>query len=102
VSSFGFQRPLYENSPLWRARKDVFALHHFSSDHAGLRPNVRDIADGRWGAPVNPGAPVNSEASEYYPLAAANGALYFVSRRKGGKGGADIFRSRLAPGGCLD
>lgn len=56
------------------------------------------LADGSWGAPVNPGAPVNSDASEYYPLAAANGALYFGSRRKGGKGGADIYRSRLAPG----
>src|SRR5262249_48969586 len=56
------------------------------------------LADGSWGAPVNPGPPVNSEASEYYPMAAADGSLYFGSRRKGGKGGADIYRSRLALG----
>ncbi len=53
---------------------------------------------GDWGEPRNLGRPVNSDANEYYPTVAANGTLYFGSRRKGGKGGADIYRSRLVNG----
>jgi hypothetical protein len=56
------------------------------------------IANGDWAEPRNLGRPVNSDANEYYPTVAANGTLYFGSRRKGGKGGADIYRSRLVNG----
>src|SRR5438034_124979 len=56
------------------------------------------MANGDWGEPRNLGRPVNSDANEYYPTVAANGTLYFGSRRKGGKGGADIYRSRLVNG----
>ena len=55
-------------------------------------------ANGEWGQPRNVGKPVNSDANEYYPTVADNGSLYFGSRRKGGKGGADIYRSRLMNG----
>jgi len=47
-----------------------------------------------WNQPVRLGSPINSEASEYYPTVDDNGAMYFGSRRKGGKGGADIYVSR--------
>jgi Tol biopolymer transport system component len=51
-----------------------------------------------WSEPRNLGSPVNSDASEYYPTTAANRTLYFGSRRKGGKGGADIYRAKLVNG----
>lgn len=58
---------------------------------------MEKTADG-WSAPKNLGAPVNSAASEYFPTMASNGALYFGSRRKGGKGGCDLYRSRFVNG----
>ena len=39
--------------------------------------------------------PVNSPGSEWYPTVAADGTIYFGSDREGGKGGTDIYRSRL-------
>ncbi len=59
---------------------------------------MNKLADGGWSAPLNLGAPVNSEGNEYYPTAAANGTLYFGSRRKKGFGSVDIYRSRLVNG----
>ncbi len=50
----------------------------------------------RWTEPKNAGAPVNSASWESQPSISANGEyLYFVSNRKGGKGGMDIWRCKL-------
>jgi Tol biopolymer transport system component len=51
-----------------------------------------------WSAPVNLGAPINSNGSEWYPTIAADGTLYFGSDRAGGKGQTDLYRSRFANG----
>jgi hypothetical protein len=51
-----------------------------------------------WTEPKNLGAPINSATSEYFPTMAANGTLYFGSRRGGGKGGCDLYRSRFVDG----
>jgi len=51
-------------------------------------------SNGGWGEPRNLGAPVNSSTSEYYPRMAADGTLYFGSERPGGRGNADIWRSK--------
>ncbi len=48
-----------------------------------------------WSAPVRLPDVINSPESEYYPTLTDNGTLYFGSRRKGGKGAADIYRSVL-------
>jgi hypothetical protein len=53
---------------------------------------------GGWSEPRNLGAPVNSEASEFFPTLTDEGTLYFGSGRKGGKGGIDLYRSRLVNG----
>lgn len=58
---------------------------------------VERTADGSWSEPANLEA-VNSEAHEFYPCLAADGTLYFQSRREGGLGGSDIYRSRLVDG----
>src|SRR5262245_8527142 len=48
--------------------------------------------------PVRLEPPINSEASEYYPTLTDDGTMYFGSRRKDGKGGSDIWCSRLEDG----
>jgi len=50
-----------------------------------------------WSQPRNAAA-LNSDAGEYYPSLAANGTLYFESARAGGRGRADVYRSRLVGG----
>jgi len=52
---------------------------------------------GAWSAPVHLGV-VNSSESEWFPSVTRDGTLYFGSERAGGKGGADIWRSRLVGG----
>ena len=51
-----------------------------------------------WSAPRNLGTPVNSSGDEWYPTVALDGTLYFGSDREGGKGGTDLYRSRLVDG----
>ncbi|GHT24941.1 hypothetical protein FACS189430_10780 [Bacteroidia bacterium] len=52
--------------------------------------------DGLWTRPRNLGAPVNTAAKETQPSISADGrTLYFVSAKKGGKGGQDIWKSEL-------
>jgi Tol biopolymer transport system component len=54
-----------------------------------------------WGKPMRMGDVINSDKSEYYPTMAKNGTLYFGSRRNGGKGNADIWKSELVKGEYL-
>jgi Tol biopolymer transport system component len=58
---------------------------------------VERTEDG-WSEPINPGPPINSEEHEFYPSLTADGTMYFVSRRPGGPGPGDIYRSRLVDG----
>lgn len=58
---------------------------------------VERTPDG-WSEPINPGPPINSEDHEFYPSLTTDGTLYFQSRRPGGPGPGDIFRSRLVDG----
>lgn len=51
-------------------------------------------ADGTWAEPVPLPAPVNSAAAEWFPRPAADGWLYFGSRRPDGLGKDDIWRAR--------
>jgi outer membrane protein OmpA-like peptidoglycan-associated protein/tetratricopeptide (TPR) repeat protein len=51
---------------------------------------------GVWSVAQNAGAPVNSPSWESQPSISANGeTLYFVSNRKGGRGGMDIWKCNL-------
>jgi outer membrane protein OmpA-like peptidoglycan-associated protein/tetratricopeptide (TPR) repeat protein len=53
-----------------------------------------------WSKPFNIGAPINTPGWESQPSLSADGrTLYFVSTRPGGKGGYDIWKSELIPGG---
>jgi hypothetical protein len=54
--------------------------------------------EGGWSEPVNMGAPINSEAHEFYPSLTRDGAFYVQSRREGGMGAGDIYRAELVDG----
>ncbi len=51
-----------------------------------------------WTEPVPLPAPVNTDAHESYPSLAKDGTLYFFSRRGGGLGQSDLYRSELVDG----
>jgi hypothetical protein len=78
---------------------------YFISDRPNGDPEQHDlniwfvdrVAAG-WSEPRSLDAPVNSTAHEYGVSVASNGTLYFASNRPGGKGGFDIYRSRLENG----
>ena len=59
---------------------------------------VMDWTDAGWGEPRNLGPPVNSPASEWFPIVAASGTLYFGSARPGGHGATDLYRARWIDG----
>jgi len=54
----------------------------------------------RWGTPHNLGSPINGRGWEAQPTLGADGrTLYFVSNRRGGQGGYDIWKSTLQGNG---
>jgi outer membrane protein OmpA-like peptidoglycan-associated protein len=61
----------------------------------------RSVREGRsWSRPENLGAPVNSNKWESQPSISSDGkTLYFASNREGGKGGSDIYVTRLGANG---
>ncbi len=58
---------------------------------------VMDREGDHWGSPYNLGAPVNSEASEFFPSLTRDGTLYFT-RSSEGEQESYIYRSRLEGG----
>lgn len=53
------------------------------------------LIDGQWSEPVNPGARVNSAATDNYPYIHASGRLYFSSDRECGAGHLDIYSTYM-------
>lgn len=51
-----------------------------------------EARNGRWGAPVNAGAVVNTSGNEMFPYVRDNGELYFASDGHPGRGGLDLFK----------
>ncbi len=51
-----------------------------------------------WSAPKNLGAPINTDADQFYPSVSANGTLYFSTIRQGEKTGYDLHRSVFVDG----
>lgn len=70
------------NLPGNRGRSDIYVAYRLN--------------DTLWSEPVNLGEPVNTEGWEAQPAISADGTqLYFASNREGGRGGSDIWYSRL-------
>jgi Tol biopolymer transport system component len=59
---------------------------------------VVDRVGADWSSPKSLGAPVNSDANEFYPALTRDGTLYFQSQRPEGLGAADIYRAKLRGG----
>lgn len=60
---------------------------------------MMDKTAGGWSEPKNLGKTINSEKNEYFPTLTRDGkTLYFGSQRAGGKGGVDLYRSRIING----
>ncbi len=55
---------------------------------------VVTVNDGHYGSPVNLGPTINSKHKEYTPFVDGT-VLYFSSNRPGGKGGFDIYMTKL-------
>lgn len=55
---------------------------------------VVDVNKGHYGNPINLGTTINSVSKEYTPYVDGN-IIYFSSNRKGGKGGLDIYMTKL-------
>ncbi|WP_239489764.1 hypothetical protein [Luteitalea sp. TBR-22] len=55
-----------------------------------------------WGAAELLPAPVNSDGGELYPIAVADGSLYFASNRSGGLGEQDIYRAQYRDGAFVE
>lgn len=65
-----------------RGRSDIYVAYRQS--------------DSTWSAPVSLGEPVNTDGWEAQPAISADGTrLFFASTREGGRGGSDIWFSRL-------
>src|SRR2546427_11658467 len=59
------------------------------------------FGNSEWSPPVNVGAPINTDATENNcALSPDDLSLYFTSNRAGGFGGADIWVTQRACGGC--
>lgn len=70
-------------------------------DSYGTCDIYRSVRTGEgWSEPENLGSEVNSTAWDSQPSMSADGkTLYFVSARRGGKGGSDLFKTEMQPGG---
>lgn len=65
-----------------RGRSDIYVAYRLS--------------DSTWTAPISLGEPVNTDGWEAQPAISADGTrLFFASTREGGRGGSDIWYSRL-------
>ena len=74
-------------------------IHREKSDDKNIY--ISEFKDNQWSVPASPSGDINLKSSETSAcLSADNNTLYFVSDRKGGYGGKDIwFSERLANGG---
>lgn len=96
------------NTAAWETQPSISAdgtTLYFVSNRAGGIGNAdiwvskKDKSDS-WGAPVNPGGPVNTPQDEMSPFIHPDGnTLYFASKGHPGLGGSDLFLSRLNAAG---
>lgn len=78
----------------------VFTICNSSDGYGSCDLYISIIKDGRWIKPVNFGETINSKDWDTQPSLSADGkSLFFVSRRAGGLGAADIWLSTREPGG---
>jgi outer membrane protein OmpA-like peptidoglycan-associated protein len=99
------------NSPQWDSQPSISSdgkTLYFVSNRPGAMGGLGDAdiyistkqSDGKWSAPKNLGAPINTTEREDSPFILPGGkVLYFSSAGHGGFGGLDFFTSKLKPDG---
>lgn len=96
------------NSAAWESQPALSANGqelYFASDRKGGLGGIdiwvsRRAPDGRWEAPQNIGAPINTPDTDQAPFIHADGqTLYFMSNGHPGLGGFDLYVSRKQPDG---
>lgn len=103
-----FNTPFAEGCPfISRDGKRFFIASNRPGGEDGLDiwMSTRARTDEPWGAPVNVGEPVNSDADDFCPTLARDGhTFYFVSTRdaEGSCGEGDIYVTRLREDGGFD
>ena len=105
------QRIFLKNEKKWEEIPFPFNSHLYSNGHAVMDTNgwivfVTDNPEysmggtdlvktklemGKWTAPINLGAQVNTKQNEMFPFVSSNGVLYFSSNGWPGIGGLDIY-----------
>lgn len=98
------------NSPYWDSQPSISSdgkTLYFVSNRPGAMGGEGDAdiyvatlgSDGKWSAPRNLGAPINTKEREDSPfIIAGSGALYFSSAGHGGEGGLDFFVAKRQAG----
>jgi len=101
------------NSPYWDSQPSISSdgkTLYFVSNRPGAMGGDEDAdiyvstlgGDGRWTAPRNIGAPINTTEKEDSPfIIAGSGALYFSSAGHGGEGGLDFFVAKRQADGTF-
>lgn len=56
---------------------------------------IKEESRGKWSAPINLGAEINTKGDEMFPYIRENGDLYFASNGHVGMGGLDIFSAKV-------
>ncbi len=75
--------------------KLYFAAEGGARGFGGLDLFVSHFRNGTWSKPVNLGAEVNTRGNESFPFIHEDGSLYFASNGHAGRGGLDIFISKM-------
>ncbi len=80
---------------------------YFASDMPGTIGNsdlwyVDILGPNRFGEPVNLGPKINTRGKETFPFISENNNLYFSSKRRGGKGGLDVYIATFDEEGEVD
>jgi len=75
--------------------KRLYFASNKNGGFGGMDIYVSHYENGRWQYPVNLGPEVNSAQNETFPFIDEKDALYFSSDGHGGKGGLDIFKSKI-------
>jgi Tol biopolymer transport system component len=100
-TSAEFNSPFNDGCPI--LAPDGLSLY-MASNRTGGRGGLdiwvarRPHPEAPWGAPVNLGEPVNSEADDFCPTPTKGNRLFFVSARPGGLGQADMYVTYLRGG----
>ena len=100
-----FWETIAHNGDFVISSDDKTMLYQVRTDPGSVPPSQvwrAEVTDEGWGESAPLPSPVNSQSFESYASDTADGTLYFFSRRPGGKGRSDLYRSVFHAGAYAD